>query len=377
MQIYKRGKTWTYDIQWVDSKGKAQRLRKGGFKSSKEARAEGLDIEHSVKNGNYSLAQDKSLYEFFEKYIDTYKVDLAPATLQKYYDTLKSIDEVFPYDTIQKLRPDDYQKGLNKYAETHAVATTRKFHTHIKAAIKRGVYNGDLKKDFTEYAVISGNKKAKKDSEKFISESDCNKLLAYIKTKLDPRYPNPYLIYTTAVTGMRFGEVLGLTWKDINFERKTIDINKAWDYKRTHKFTDNKNMYSPRILAISDELADILKIYRDEQKKLLEAKSLANPLDLMFFGASNGLPTNDGANERLKEYLKKLDIHPLISMHGLRHTHASILFRHGVSVLAISKRLGHKNTNVTYSTYLHVIRELENDDQDKILDVLNSSTVTN
>ena len=64
-------------------------------------------------------------------------------------------------------------------------------------------------------------------------------------------------------------------------------------------------------------------------------------------------------------------------MHGLRHTHASILFRHGVSVLAISKRLGHKNTNVTYSTYLHIIRELENDDQDKILDVLNSSTVTN
>lgn len=372
MRVYKRGKTWGYDIQWVNkSNGESRRERKSGFKTKREATEAGAEIERKIKGGLNILAPKISFYDFFEKYVDVYVTDkVAPATEQSYSETLASIDKYFPFTTVQNITPEDYQKGLNEYAKTHAKSTSKKFHTHIKAAVKRGIFNGDLEKDFTEYAVISGNGNEKKEAEKYLSEEDLNKLLDYVEKRFDPRYPNPYVIYTTALTGMRFGETLGLTWEDIDFEKGILDINKAWDYKRLHKFTKNKNLYSPRKIRITENLIEVLKTYQVEQEKLLESKGKTNKFNLMFFSPIDGAPTNDGANDRLREYLRKLEIAPLISMHGLRHTHASVLFRNGISVPTISQRLGHKNTTITYSTYIHIIRELEKDDEETLLKVL-------
>lgn len=371
MRLYKRGKKWTYDVQWINNQGETKRIRKSGFNSKKEAGEAGLDLERKLKGGLNIAAPRRSFYDFFEKYIDIYITDkVAPATEQSYSETLSSIDKYFPFETIQNITPEDYQKGLNEYAKTHAKSTAKKFHTQIKASVKRGIFNGDIEKDFTQYAVVSGNKEEKKENEKYLSEKDLDKLLDYVETRLDPRYPNPYLIYTTTLTGMRFGEALGLTWNDIDFEHGIIDINKAWDYKRLHTFTKNKTLFSPRKLRVTEDLLDTLKTYQIEQIDLLETKNKTNKHNLVFFSPIDGVPTNDGANTRLKEYLKKLEITPLITMHGLRHTHASVLFRNGISVPTISQRLGHKNTTITYSTYIHIIRELEKDDEKALLKVL-------
>ena len=63
---------------------------------------------------------------------------------------------------------------------------------------------------------------------------------------------------------------------------------------------------------------------------------------------------------------------PVISIHGLRHTHASLLLYAGVSVSSLSQRLGHSSINVTQKVYLHIIQELENQDTDKIMRELSS-----
>lgn len=75
---------------------------------------------------------------------------------------------------------------------------------------------------------------------------------------------------------------------------------------------------------------------------------------------------NSTINGLLEKYCYKLDI-PTISIHGLRHTHASLLLYEGVSVASVAKRLGHANTTTTQETYLHIIEELENKDNDKVL----------
>lgn len=368
MRLYKRGKTWTYDIQWKDKRtGELSRIRKGGFPKKKDAEDAGKEIERKVKAGIRINREDQSLYDFFEKYIENYvePKNVAASTLQNYGDTLSSIDKYFPYDTIQNMTPEDYQQGLNSYGKDHAKSTAQKFHTQIKSAVKRGIFNGDIERDFTEYAIVSGTA-SKKESEKYISESDLNKLVQHTRTRFDARYPNAYLIFLTALTGMRFGEALGLTWDDIDFEKHIVDINKAWDYKRTHRFTGNKTLFSPRKLKVTEDVIDVFKDYQKSQKEIVQD----NPNNLVFYSPIDGVPTNDGANDRLRSYLAKLDIHPSITMHGLRHSHASVLFRHGISVPSISQRLGHKNTTITYSTYIHIIRELEKEDESKIIDVL-------
>ena len=75
---------------------------------------------------------------------------------------------------------------------------------------------------------------------------------------------------------------------------------------------------------------------------------------------------NSTVNDRLERLCLQLDI-PVISVHGLRHTHASILLFAGVSIASVARRLGHSSMTTTQKTYLHIIRELENQDIDLIM----------
>lgn len=88
--------------------------------------------------------------------------------------------------------------------------------------------------------------------------------------------------------------------------------------------------------------------------------------DQLIFFDKNQRVYNSTLNQKLATYCEKLDI-PIISIHGLRHTHASLLLYEGVSIASVAKRLGHSNTTTTQETYIHIIRELENKDNDKIL----------
>lgn len=88
--------------------------------------------------------------------------------------------------------------------------------------------------------------------------------------------------------------------------------------------------------------------------------------DQLIFFDKNQRVYNSTLNQKLAAYCEKLDI-PIISIHGLRHTHASLLLYEGVSIASVAKRLGHSNTTTTQETYIHIIRELENKDNDKIL----------
>ena len=80
---------------------------------------------------------------------------------------------------------------------------------------------------------------------------------------------------------------------------------------------------------------------------------------------------NSTINNLLQRYCEELDI-PVISVHGLRHTHASLLLFAGVSIASVAKRLGHADMTTTQQTYLHIIQELENKDNSKIMQNLAS-----
>ena len=82
---------------------------------------------------------------------------------------------------------------------------------------------------------------------------------------------------------------------------------------------------------------------------------------------------NSTVNDILERYCKKLDI-PIISVHGLRHTHASILMFAGVSIASVARRLGHASMTTTQKTYLHIIQELENQDIDLVMRSLSNLT---
>ena len=140
---------------------------------------------------------------------------------------------------------------------------------------------------------------------------------------------------------------------DFDFSHQMLSINKTWDYKGGTGFLPTKNKSSVRKIQIDWQTV----IQFSELVKGL-------PEDKPIF--VDGLIYNSTANAVLSRHCKKLDI-PVISMHGLRHTHASILLFAGDSIASVARRLGHASMTTTQKTYLHIIQELENQDIDLVM----------
>lgn len=274
-------------------------------------------------------------------------------TLDKYYLTHRKIKELAPGLHMNELTRQSYQKLLNNYAATHEKQTTLDFHHHLKAALVDALDDGLLEHDPTRRAIIKGVDPSNKKN-KFLNLYELQKLLRHLD--LGDELNWDWFILLVSKTGLRFAEALALTPEDFDFERQQIIVNKSWNYKTPiGNFQKTKNESSNRVVMVDWHLMN-------QFKSLIRNKESDWPI----FVPHNKRVFNSTVNGLLEKYCYKLDI-PTISVHGLRHTHASLLLYEGVSVASVAKRLGHANTTTTQETYIHIIEELENKDNDKVL----------
>lgn len=274
-------------------------------------------------------------------------------TLDKYYLTHRKIKELAPELHMNELTRQSYQKLLNNYAATHEKQTTLDFHHHLKAALVDALDEGLLEHDPTRRAIIKGVDPSNKKN-KFLNLYELQKLLRHLD--LGDELNWDWFILLVSKTGLRFAEALALTPEDFDFERQQIIVNKSWNYKTPiGNFQKTKNESSNRVVMVDWHLMN-------QFKSLIRNKESDWPI----FVPHNKRVFNSTVNDLLEKYCYKLDI-PTISVHGLRHTHASLLLYEGVSVASVAKRLGHANTTTTQETYIHIIEELENKDNDKVL----------
>lgn len=274
-------------------------------------------------------------------------------TLDKYYLTHQKIKELAPELHMNELTRQSYQKLLNNYAATHEKQTTLDFHHHLKAALVDALDEGLLEHDPTRRAIIKGVDPSNKKN-KFLNLYELQKLLRHLD--LGDELNWDWFILLVSKTGLRFAEALALTPEDFDFERQQIIVNKSWNYKTPiGNFQKTKNESSNRAVMVDWHLMN-------QFKSLIRNKESDWPI----FVPHNKRVFNSTVNGLLEKYCYKLDI-PTISVHGLRHTHASLLLYEGVSVASVAKRLGHANTTTTQETYIHIIEELENKDNDKVL----------
>lgn len=263
------------------------------------------------------------------------------------------------YQWIVKLAPDlllknldrnTYQKLLNDYAKKHERQTTMDFHHHLKCAILDAVDEGLISRDPTRKAIIKG-KQPREKKPKFLNQYELHKLIDDLD--LSTEINLDWLILLIAKTGMRFSEALALTPKDFDLIHQVLTVSKTWNYKGEGGFLPTKNQSSVR------------KIPLDWQTVMQFAGLIKNlPEDKPIF--VNGKIYNSTMNDILARHCKHAGI-PVISIHGLRHTHASLLLFAGVSIASVARRLGHSNITTTQKTYLHIIQELESRDIDVIM----------
>ncbi|EAC5121714.1 site-specific integrase [Listeria monocytogenes] len=296
--------------------------------------------------------KEQTFHEYFKEWVDLYKVGaIRSITLQKYYVTEQKIQELVPELKIKDLDRYTYQQLLNNYALTHEKQTTMDFHHHLKGAILDAVDEGVLNQNPTRKIVLKGKNPRPKKA-KFLNQFEVQVLLKELNLKEDINWD--WFILLIIKTGLRFSEALALTPSDFDFSTQKISINKTWDYKMvTGSFQPTKNESSNRKIQIDWQLAM-------QFSQLIKMKDSDKPI----FVKSRVF--NSTINNRLKVLCQNANI-PTITIHSLRHTHASLLLFAGVSIASVANRLGHSSMTTTQETYLHIIQELENQDNDKII----------
>lgn len=297
------------------------------------------------------------LQDYFAQWISVYKDGaVRERTLEKYWLSYRHLQKIAPDLKLVEVTRLEYQQILNTFAKTHEKATTMDFHHQLKAALMDAYDEGYLKRDPTRKIVVKGKEPSEKKA-KYLNEFELKLLLRHLDLSTFPSFD--WLILVIAKTGLRFGEALGLTKNDIDLEHQTINVDKTWDYKSySGGFRPTKNTSSVRKVSIDWKLAmQLNQVIQDfpEDKPLFAQKRVFNST----------------VNNILKKYCEELGI-TVISVHGLRHTHASLLLFAGVSIASVAKRLGHADMTTTQQTYLHIIQELENKDNSKIMQHLAS-----
>ena len=171
------------------------------------------------------------------------------------------------------------------------------------------------------------------------------------------QHPFDVIILLILQTGMRRGECCGLDWEDIDFDNCTINITKSLLYlpEKGVFENDTKTYSSTRVIKVGRDVIGLLAEYQKWQNE--EAVKLRNKwVDSgKVFTAWDGRPINPGTVTRwFHNFVLKNEL-PYVSIHGLRHTCASIMISNGVPITTTAKRLGHSTSATTSRIYAHTI----------------------
>lgn len=309
-----------------------------------------------TKKTNSTISQNELFWVYFERWIKVYKDGaIRKVTMDKYLLALSWLKKLIPDLLLSGMDRIAYQRLLNEYAKTHERQTTMDFHHQLKGAILDAVDEGLIPRDPTRKAIIKG-KTPRDKKPKYLSQFELHSLLQCLELGAEPNWD--WLIMLVAKTGMRFSEALAITPRDFDFSHQTLSISKTWDYKGKGGFLPTKNKSSVRKIQIDWQTVV-------QFSELIKEKPGDEPLFITC------KVYNSTVNDVLKRRCKQAHI-PIISIHGLRHTHASLLLFAGVTIASVARRLGHSSMTTTQKTYLHIIHELENKDIDLVMRAISS-----
>lgn len=299
--------------------------------------------------------------DYYEQWVRVYKEGaIRNVTLAKYYMTLNWVKKLAPDLQLCNLTRIAYQQLINDYASSHERQTTMDFHHQLKGAVLDAVDDGLIERDPTRKVIIKGKDPSEKKI-KYLNQFELHKLLTSMELGSDINWN--WFILLVAKTGMRFSEALALTPKDFDFAHQTLSISKTWNYKGNGGFMPTKNKSSVRKIQIDwqtvMQFASLTKGLPEDEPIFVKKDNEKGEVkyEAVYNSTVNGL---------LERYCKKLNL-PVISVHGLRHTHASLLLYAGVSIGSVARRLGHASMTTTQKTYLHIVQELENQDIDLVM----------
>ena len=360
-RVRKNKKTGLFLFEIRDNEGKTVE-HQSGFKTKREAENAALEVQQKLRQG-YTLDRYTSLYDWYQTWYDLKirpKKKLSKVTKKNYQTYGKTIKKLFGNRAIVDIKSTEYQRIMNIYGETVGYDYLSRINSTIRKTIQLAQSDKIVLDDFTSNVELFAGKEAQKNEEKYIhSVEDYHRLVNYLEKQLDYETTVIYhVLYIIAKTGMRYGEAIGITDDDTKLEDHYLYTHRRYN-TTTWGWTKAKNDTSIRAVPIDNKTIEIITELRKEQIHVNAILERTNKEKFLFFhyGLEHDIPSVATANKALKNILNELNIQPVITTKGLRHTYGSYLLHNNVDMGVVAKILGHKDIQMLIKVYGHTMTE--------------------
>jgi len=287
---------------------------------------------------------------------DHVRLSKAETTYHSYVNIVKGIPAWFKKMQSKEVTPAHAQRLLVDWDKKGLKAST----INSRRAIMVGLFTWAKRMGFTNHASNLFSEVAKlKEGVKDMATLSAQQLSEYLTTARTVMTTGYYAaVMLIAYTGMRAREATALRWSDVDFERKRIMVMRtAIETAGGHSFAQTKGK-KVRVITIPDVAIEELKRIRREQKYDQVRLGWRNEEDLICTGVTGAYLWHSGLRRRHHLTLESAGL-PSVTLHGLRHTHATLLLEVGTHAKVIQERLGHADAKTTMDTYAHVIHTLQ------------------
>lgn len=345
-----------------EATGKQMRTTRRGFKTKKEAELALARIKLQVASGEFRKERAETFKEVYELWLLQYENTVEQSTFVKtvsLFDNhiLPSIGEY----KIEKITVDICQKAVNDWAKK------LKNISKVKAYASR-VFNFAVKRDFVQknpFDLVELPRKRNKplpdetDEKNFYTREQLIKFLSCLEKETNVK---AYVLFRLlAFSGMRKGEALALTWRDINFKTKEIRINKALSRGKNSKlYIKSTKTNEARTIKMDEKTMGVLRMWKKKQKEdyFKLGFNTSKPSQLVFSNEKNEFIQPSKTREWILYVQEKYNLKK-VTTHGLRHTHCSLLFEAGATLKEVQDRLGHSDIKTTMNIYTHVTKKAQ------------------
>lgn len=358
--IYTKNNKW-----WLDFYFKNKRIRrttklkaiKDNLKEIKTLIIPDIVMILTGKKEVSLIKKDWYFKEFTDSYFDNYKHDVREHTYKR--NCLHFQNHILPYfknDLIKDITPMKLEEWQNRLKLRYKIQTIKKFRSILFSIFEKAYIN--------DIITINPLSKVKLLSKSGVFGLKDNDIDPFTNNEMKEilEFSNGYMhnfIKLMFSTGMRPGEIIALTWSDIDFEKRLINVNKTIV---TGKVGDVKTLSSIRKI-------DMLK---NAELALMNQRELSTVNNSVFVNKSKKqFFSHDIINVNFKLLLEKNSI-KVRSLYNIRHSFASQLISKGIDIVWVSRMLGHKDVSITLKIYTKFIKE---DDKVRLNNIMKIDTI--
>ena len=354
----------TYCARFVDRFGKRRTKRSKKLQEVKQWLADATYInEHS----DIEQATNMMVDAWFEYWIDIKRKTVRPNTVRNYRERYyRNIQKVIGKKLLTEVKPIHCQNIFTKMAE-EGYRTSTLYQTRIT------LYN--MLEFARENDVILNNPCKRSVKSNMGKPSQKKKALTvetqkrFLQQAKGQSYENQFRFILQ--TGLRTGELVGLKWEDVNFENKTLKIERSMEYRYSvgeWRVGEPKSKSGYRTIPLTDEA---IRILMAQKKKNMKIKEISIEwVDYIFLSRKGEPVKNSTYDTALFKICEKAEIDKF-SMHVLRHTFATRCIEGGMIPKTLQKILGHSNIGITMNLYVDITEEQKQTEIDIVACALN------